>query len=100
MYPNINNFALLVAQGKTETVVLNGIKDSYFDYSAGPDPYEPDSEHGEGKKAGLAGGAVVGIVFAVVIITVVITITALYVVLKRRGVQLFNYSRYSNEPTA
>lgn len=79
---------------------MTAVKNSYFDYLTGPDPFEPDSEHDKSKKAGLAGGAVVGIVFAMVIITVVITVALLHVVLKRRGVQLFNYSRHTNDPTA
>ena len=78
---------------------MTAVKDSYFDYSADPNQSEPDSHH-DGKKAGLTGGAVAGITIAMVIITVVITIAVLQVVLKRRGVQLFSYSRHTNEATA
>ena len=79
---------------------MNAVKDSYFDYSADPEPTNPTPEKPEGTKSGLSGGAVTGIVFAMVALTVVITIVVLQFVLNRRGVSLFGYSRHKNEATA
>ena len=91
---------LILVGGKGEVVTMNAVKDSYFDYSADPEPTDPKSPKPKGTKSGLSGGAITGIVFAMVALAVVITIVVLQFILSRRGVSLFSYSRHKDEATA
>ena len=80
---------------------MSAVKSSYYDlYVDGPDPVAPGPK-GDGKKqAGMTRGAVAAIVLAMVVVAVILTVGVLHVILKRRGVQLFNYSRHTDEATA
>eukprot|EP00795_Rhopilema_esculentum_P010656 gene10656-19398_t len=74
-------------------------KDSYYDvFVDGPDPQPPNSV--KKGKAGMAAGAVAAISIAFIVIAVLLTVALMHFILKRRGIQLFQYSRHSDDPTA
>lgn len=86
-----------IENGKQTSVDMSAQKDSYYDlYVDGPDPL-PNPGPDEHSKAGMKSGAVALLSIALILCAVILTIGAIYVVLKRRGVQLFNYQRHTDD---
>lgn len=79
--------------------VVADTKSFYDVYVDGPVPPEGNEKH-DSHGAGLGRGAIAALVLSMVVIAILLTIVVLNFVLKRRGVQLFNYARHTDEATA
>ena len=78
---------------------MSAQKDSYYDlYVDGPDPLpNPGPKDDKRSRAGMKGGTVALLSIVLILCAVILTIGVIYVLLKRRGVQLFNYQRHTDD---
>ncbi len=98
-------FKTLISETSSSVSSLDVVRESYYDYAmGGPDPVRPTDKTNQGGpakgKAGVSQGAAVGIAIAFFFLAVVLTVVVMGFVLKRRGVSLFQFSRFHNEATA
>lgn len=91
----------IYGQSSATVLTMKAQKASYYDnFIDGPDPVKPKKKDAKPSRAGVSSGAAAGITIAIFLLAVVLTVVAVNFILKRRGVNLFQYSRYNNEQTA
>ncbi len=101
----ISKLCVISGTHTTPTITLRAQRYSYYDYTTGgPDPLQPTKKTKPMKprkgKAGVSKGTAAAVAIILFLLAIALTVVVMHVVLKRRGVRLFQFARFQNEPTA